>query len=127
MTLKSIIRSMAAAAALLTLTACASKPTLYEWGSYPSSLYSYLKGSGVDMGAQIIQLEQHLQKTAAVGKNPPPGLHGHLALLYSKTGNDSKAIANLERERQLFPESAAYIDFLLKNAATARAKPQGAE
>lgn len=105
------------------LTACAApqKP-LYQWGGYQAALYNHLRGKNADMGAQIAQLEAQAQRTAAEGAVPPPGLHGHLALLYSKTGDEANAVRHLQLERKLFPESAAYIDHLLKNAARPAAK-----
>ena len=102
----------------LGLTACAAPPKpLYQWGGYQSSLYQYLKSNGSDPGAQIAQLEAELQKSVVAGTACPPGLHGHLALLYSKLGDESNAVRHLEAERSLFPESTNYINFLLKNAA----------
>ena len=104
--------------AVVLLSACAAPPkNLYQWGGYQTALYAYLKGNGADLGAQIATLEAQAQRTAAEGGLPPPGLHGHLALLYTKVGDDAKAIAHLQLERRLFPESATYIDHLLKNAA----------
>jgi hypothetical protein len=112
---------------LLTLaaltTACAAPPKpLYQWGGYPAAVYAYFKDDGANAGAQITQLEAQIQQTNAAGQAVPPGLHGHLALLYSKVGDDAASLAHLEAERKLFPESAAYIDFLLKNAARSAAK-----
>lgn len=111
-------------AVALLLTACVAPPkTLYQWGGYQPALYAYLRGSVTDLGAQIAQLEAQTQRTAAEGATPPPGLHGHLALLYSKSGDDSNALRHLQIERRLFPESAVYIDLLLKNAARPAATP----
>jgi hypothetical protein len=118
MRLQNTLCRVAAVVGVLALTACAAPPkTLYQWGGYQGSLYEYFKGNGADPGAQIAQLEAQVQKNAATGAASPPGLHGHLALLYSKLGDEANAVRNLEVERKLFPESAAYIDFLLKNAA----------
>ena len=109
--------------ATVWLTACAApQKTLYQWGGYQAALYNHLRGKNADMGAQIAQLEAQAQRTAAEGAVPPPGLHGHLALLYSKTGDDANALRHLQIERKLFPESATYIDHLLKNAARAAPK-----
>ena len=105
------------------LAACAAPPkTIYQWGDYQGALYQYLRGNGVDPGEQITKLEAEVEKNAASAKASPPGLHGHLALLYSKLGDDANAIRHLQAERALFPESAAYIDFLLKNAARSAPK-----
>lgn len=102
----------------LALAGCAvpHKP-LYQWGSYQGALYEYLKSNGLDPASQIARLEAEAQKNAASGFASPPGLHGHLALLYAKVGDDANAIRSLETERRLFPESATYVDFLLKNAS----------
>ena len=105
------------------LAACAAPPkTIYQWGDYQGALYEYLRGNGADPGAQIARLEAEVEKNAATAKASPPGLHGHLALLYSQLGDDANAIRHLQAERALFPESAAYIDFLLKNAARSAPK-----
>ena len=107
----------------LALTACAApQKQMYQWGSYQAALYEYLKGNGADPGSQIARLESEAQKNAASGLVSPPGLHGHLALLYAKVGDDANAVRNLEAERKLFPESASYVDFLLKNAGKSAPK-----
>lgn len=101
----------------LSLAGCATAPKpLYQWGSYPSALYEHLKSNGSDPAAHIARLEADLQRNAASGAASPPGLHGHLALLYAKVGDDANAVRSLEAERRLFPESATYVDFLLKKA-----------
>jgi hypothetical protein len=108
----------------LGLVACAAPPKpLYGWGDYQSSLYAYFKAQGADPGAQISQLEALVERNAGSGVASPPGLHGHLALLYTKVGDEASALKHLQAERQLFPESATYIDFLLKNASRPAAKP----
>lgn len=102
----------------LALAGCAAPPKqLYQWGSYQGALYQYLKSNGSDLALQVAQLEAEAQKNAASGVASPPGLHGHLALLYAKVGDDANAVRSLETERRLFPESATYVDFLLKNSA----------
>ncbi|ANH70780.1 hypothetical protein ABE85_20895 [Mitsuaria sp. 7] len=109
------LRVGALAALALLMTACAKpqKP-LYQWGGYQGSVYQYFKTNGTAPGDQITQLESQLIKNKAANEATPPGLHGHLALLYAKVGNDDAARAHLEAERALFPESAAFVDFLLK-------------
>lgn len=121
--------------AALALVGCAQqgpKP-LYQWDGYQAALYEHLKSNGGDPGAQIAKLEAQLQKNAAMGAANPPGLRAHLALLHSRMGNDDAARQHLQAEKAQFPESSAYVDFLLKTrgaqpaaaatAAAAQPKP----
>ncbi len=103
------------AMATLALVGCAQPPKpLYQWEGYQPALYQHLKSDGADSGAQIQKLEAQLQKNAATGAVTPPGMRAHLALLYTRAGDDVAARRLLEEERASFPESAAYVDFLLK-------------
>lgn len=115
MTIQKTLRVIALAGAAALLSACGTpqKP-LYQWNGYQSGLYDYFKTNGSNAADQITQLESQLIKNKAANEATPPGLHGHLALLYAKVGNDDAARAHLEAERALFPESAAYVDLLLK-------------
>ena len=47
------------------------------------------------------------------GKAIAPGIHAHLAMLYFESGNGSEGIQHFELEKQLYPESTHYIDFLI--------------
>lgn len=109
--------------ASLALVGCAQpgpKP-LYQWAGYQSAVYQHLKSGGGEPGAQIAALEAQIEKNRVAGEANPPGMRAHLALLYSKTGDDLAARRHLEAERVQFPESAAYVDFLLKAAKPAAA------
>ncbi|MDR0578318.1 MAG: DUF4810 domain-containing protein [Candidatus Accumulibacter sp.] len=107
------IRVFSALALAVFLSGCATAPErLYSWGSYQKQVYSHLQGE--DRQAQIEAMESDLEKIGASGKTPPPGFYAHLGLLYVETGNDAKAIASFETEKARFPESAAFMDFLLK-------------
>ena len=120
MRLSSVLQRAALLGALLSLAACATRPPppMYAWGGYEASMVKYYKSEG-DIGTQVQLLEQQLQKNAGAHRATPPGLHGHLALLYTKMGDQAGAQRHLEAERELFPESAAYINFLLKRPMAA--------
>lgn len=110
-----------ASAALLGMVAvlggCANRPQpLYQWESYQSQVYEYLKGSSSDAQKQIASLEQDFQKIQAQNRKPPPGFHAHLGLLYASIGKDDAAVQAFQTEKALFPESSAYMDMLLAKA-----------
>lgn len=111
-----MIQRLAFVVGVLALAGCAQpgpKP-LYQWDGYQPAVYQYLKSNGNEPGTQIAALEAQIEKNKAGGVATPPGMRAHLALLYSKMGDDASAQRYLEAERAAFPESTAYVDFLLK-------------
>ncbi len=111
-----LTRGLLVLAAVL-ITGCASQPTtLYDWGAYPQALALQLRQAGGDAARQAALLEDHLQRGAGAARAAPPGLHAHLALLHTQLGNEALALRHLEAEKSLYPESAAYMDHLLKSA-----------
>lgn len=97
------------------LAGCNSHKTLYQWESYQPQVYSYLKGDAKE--EQITALERDLEKIKAKNGAVPPGYHAQLGLLYSSLGKDDQMIQQFRTEKALFPESAAYMDFLMNNAS----------
>ncbi|CAM3567211.1 DUF4810 domain-containing protein [Bordetella sputigena] len=99
------------------LTACApqQKP-LYSWQAYEPQVYAYLKDDGADYATQVQALENNIQTARANNQALPPGFHAHLGMLYLKMGNGDKAAEQLQSEKQEFPESAPFMDFLMRNA-----------
>ncbi|WP_153101255.1 DUF4810 domain-containing protein [Paraburkholderia hayleyella] len=102
---------------LAGLTGCATRPPppLYQWDGYQPQVYEYFKAQTGSV-EQIDALEQALQKIRAKGNRPPPGFEAHLGLLYASVGNDTKAMQAFEAEKESFPESSAYMNFLMKKS-----------
>lgn len=103
-----------AALAGLLLVGCANRPQpLYYWGDFQNQQYAYFKGEkGPEDGIQ--SLERIREEAKSRGKSVPPGLQAHLGLLYGQTGRSDLFEQGLLAERQQFPESSVYLDFLLK-------------
>jgi hypothetical protein len=101
---------------LFGLGACSSQPkSLYRWGDYDDQVYAYLQKTS-SLEQQIATLEKTLHTTT----NPahiPPGFYAHLGLLYGEVGRYADMQRALEMEKNLFPESAPFMDFLLKKFA----------
>lgn len=105
--------------AALFLSGCATHaPSLYYWGDFQNQQYAYFKG---EKGPEdsIQQLEKIREEAKSKGKPLPPGFEAHLGMLYGLTGRTDMFEQGLEAERQYFPESTVYRDFLLKK------KPKG--
>ena len=103
-------------ASVIILTACAAnspRQSLYYWGDFQDQQYTYLKGkTGPEEG--ILALEKIREEASSKGKNVPPGLMAQLGILYGMTGRTDRFEEDLQAEKRLFPESSAYVDFLLK-------------
>ncbi|MBJ9974574.1 DUF4810 domain-containing protein [Pseudomonas sp. S75] len=102
------------------LAGCNSPKPLYQWESYQPQVREYFNDQSKE--EQAIALERDLEKIKAKNGAVPPGYHAQLGLLYSSLGKDDQMIQQFQTEKALFPESAAYMDFLMKNAAQG-AKP----
>ena len=99
------------------LSGCVSlPPPLYYWGDYQAQVHGHLKGEKGPQ-EQILALEEVREKAGAQGKALPPGFRAHLGMLYGETGRSDLLKENLEAERNQFPESAVFMDFLLKKFA----------
>lgn len=103
-------------AMLLALSACkTTTDPLYYHGEYNKAVYSYLTGDSTTPQEQIAALQTIIQDAAAKGKKVAPGIHAHLGLLYFNAGSSVEGEQQFAQEKALFPESAQYLDFLLKS------------
>lgn len=111
---QSIIRIALLGGAMATMAGCATqKPPLYAWGGYTSAVYSQLQGAPEGPEKQIASLEEDIEKARSKNARLPPGLQAHLGLLYLTTGKTDQAQHAWQAEKAEFPESTAFMDFLL--------------
>lgn len=102
-------------AGVCLLGACAPvQQPLYHWGSYQQTLYLHHKDGITDYAAQIDAIEATLQRAEAQGQSVPPGLHAHLGMLYFNTGRSVEAREQFAMEKQLFPESGHFVDYVME-------------
>lgn len=107
--------------AVIALSGCEStdKP-LYYYGGYQTAVYHYFKNDETTVDQQINALEIIIEKAANSGLPVAPGVHAHLGMLYFEQGDGVNGALHLDAEKQLFPESATYIDFLIANQQVAK-------
>lgn len=110
--LLSLVTAVAVGAALV---GCAQAPKpLYHWEGFQGQLYEHFKADSSSAEDQLRILEAQAQKAGVGGAALPPGFRAHLAMVYLRLGRDDEARLQLEAEKASFPESAQYMDFLLK-------------
>lgn len=117
-------RRMGPGACAVLLVACAAKGPgpLYLWETFPRQQYEVLLREGYNPGDQIRLLETQAEKARASNAALPPGFRAHLGLLHLGAGNPGRAREMWAAEKLAFPESAAYMDRLLRKL-DAPAKP----
>lgn len=101
---------------VMALAGCATpvKP-LYVWDAFPRQQYSTLLREGnAGPDEQIRVLEAVAEKARATQGVLPPGFRAHLGMLYLGAGNPQRARELWAGEKAAFPESAPYMDRLLK-------------
>ena len=98
------------------LSGCVRRSTLYAWGSYEDQVYAMYSETGkVQPEKQIESLESDYQAARSENKPVPPGFHAYLGYLYFQTGKVDQAYQSFQTEKQLFPESARYMDLLISH------------
>jgi len=103
--------------AVLALTGCAQPqtPPLYGWHGYETQLDNWFRQDVESPDVQLQKMKQDLEKMKASNQRPPPGFRAHMGLLHGHLGDPVSLKLELEAEKAAFPESATYMDFLLRN------------
>jgi hypothetical protein len=102
--------------AALALAACAQQGPgpLYLWDTFPKNQYDSLLRNGASPVEQITSLEAQAEKARAAGAALPPGFRAHLGMLKLSVGDAGRARELWLAEEEAFPESAPYMNQLLK-------------
>ncbi len=107
---------LAAALSVAALSGCQSTKPLYHYGSYQTNVYEHFKNEDSSVTEQIEALEKTISETNRNKLQVGPGIYAHLGFLYLQSGQRDTGLGYLQKEKQLYPESTQFIDFLLKNA-----------
>jgi len=89
--------------------------TLYDWGSYESSVLNMYKGDSLKVEQEILTLKKEIEKTESAGRTVPPGKRAHLGYLYNLAGDRMAAKQAFEAEAAAFPESHVFMQRLAEN------------
>lgn len=101
------------AVVLTVLCACScAHQNKYYWGNYDSSLYHYYK-SPENSEDYETDLKTVIEKAEAK-KKVPPGIYAEYGYQLMLKKDWDGASANFEKEKALWPESAPFMDSLVK-------------
>ncbi len=112
-----VVRRILTIGSVVVLAAgCAHKgpPALYMWDTFPRMQYDTLLGNGVASIEQVTVMQAQADKARAAGAALPPGFRAHFGMLKLAAGDADQARQLWQAEKVAFPESAPYIDQLLK-------------
>lgn len=100
------------------LAGCANKPVeMYHWGGYEELIYNmYVEVGSAESDVQIEVLVNDIQSAESNGGKVPPGIYAHLGFMYATAGNAKLAMDAFTQEKNLFPESAKFIDGMMARA-----------
>jgi hypothetical protein len=101
-------------AATLLTGGCAAPVQMYHWPDYQRNVYDYMKGEAANPAEQLQRMSKQVDAASVAGRPLPPGFRAHVAMLQIQLGQYAEAKQQFEAEKTAFPESAKYMDFLLK-------------
>ncbi|MEJ2468715.1 MAG: DUF4810 domain-containing protein [Campylobacterales bacterium] len=112
------------AAAAVMMSGCAQKKPLYNYGTYSESYYEHKQEMTDDSALALQKAIEEAIENAKEGTSGrvPPGMYANLGYLYLKSGNSKQAIASFNKEKTIYPESAHFMDRLIKKVETAEGK-----
>jgi len=101
-------------------------PQKYNWGEYESSLYGYYRDptKAAQLTAALDAIIQSAEQTKTF---VPPGVYAEYGYLLYQQGKTADAIVFFQKEKALWPESAFFMDAMIRNATDAANRKTGAD
>lgn len=98
---------------LLILTGCATQK--YSWYGYDDSLYAYYKHPE-NKQKFIEKLSEIIEKDEQAGLKVPPGIYAEYGYAFYEAQNYSQAIVYFQKENVLWPESAVFMQEMIRDS-----------
>jgi len=99
------------------MTGCSSQPKpLYNYGEYSESYYHSKKELSAESALELQKSIEYSIENAADSRSNrvAPGMYANLGYIYLKSGNSAKAIESFNKEKSIYPESAHFMDRMIK-------------
>ncbi len=110
---------------LSLMTGCSSGPKpLYNYGDYSESYYHSKKELSSDSALELQKaIEYSIQNAEdSRSRRVAPGMYANLGYIYLKGGETDKAIESFNKEKLIYPESAHFMDRMIKKIEVAEGK-----
>jgi hypothetical protein len=120
-----IAQCLLAGAAVALLSACVAPPK-YNWGSYDNSLYGYYRDP-TKMASHVAEMESIIRSSEQTGKKVAPGIYAEYGYLLMQEGKADAALAQFEKEKTSWPESAQLMSSMIRVAQAQPTKPVSAK
>ncbi len=98
--------------AAAALTGCGS--SIYRWSGYEGSIATFYAHRDDDILVGQVRSLSNQVGTAQRAGRVPPGMLAHLAYFYYLNGDTTTAAKYLRAEKEAFPESAHFVEFILR-------------
>lgn len=109
----------------LLMSACSSQPKpLYNYGEYSESYYQSKKELTADSALELQKAIEYSIQNAADSRSArvAPGMYANLGYIYLKGGKTDKAVESFNKEKEIYPESAHFMDRMIKKIEVAEGK-----
>lgn len=106
----------------LFMSACSPQPKpLYNYGEYSQSYYNSKKELSTDSTLELQKAIEYSIQNAAESRSArvAPGMYANLGYMYLKSGKTDKAIESFNKEKAIYPESAHFMDRMIKKIEVA--------
>lgn len=103
---------------VFTLASCSSNKELpmYVWYGYENAAYNYTKIGTEESAETLLGVYQQIVDGQSETKRqvPPPGICADYGYMLIQAGKTEEGKELLLKEKELYPESAKYIDGILR-------------
>lgn len=106
---------------LLLLTGCATQK--YAWNGYDDSLYAYYKHPE-NKQKYIEHLNEIILNAEHANAKVPPGIYAEYGYMFYEGHDYSQAITCFQKEHDSWPESAFFMEKMIRDAKTMLEKKQ---
>ena len=120
------IASIVAAGIAVTLITGCVAPGKYNWGNYDGSLYGYYKDP-TKLEMHVAEIENIIRTSEQTQTKVAPGIHADYGYFLMQSGKSSLAVAQFEKEKSNWPESAQLMSSMIRLAQAQPGKPLAAK